>query len=130
MKEKIAVVTGATGGMGIEIVKDLSRDHIVYALGRNPEHLAALAEIEGVEPIESDIVKEVLEEGGVDKLKNLDHVDTLVHAAAVARDTTIEAGSVAEWHAHLDLNVIVPAELSRQLLPALRAASGCVIFRP
>ncbi|WP_211439278.1 SDR family oxidoreductase [Corynebacterium glutamicum] len=128
MKKKIAVVTGATGGMGIEIVKDLSRDHIVYALGRNPEHLAALAEIEGVEPIESNIVKEVLEEGGVDKLKNLDHVDTLVHAAAVARDTTIEAGSVAEWHAHLDLNVIVPAELSRQLLPALRAASGCVIY--
>ena len=46
MKKKIAVVTGATVGMGIEIVKDLSRDHIVYALGRNPEHLAALAEIE------------------------------------------------------------------------------------
>ncbi|ANE04673.1 SDR family oxidoreductase [Corynebacterium crudilactis] len=128
MKNKIAVVSGATGGMGIEIVKDLARDHIVYALGRNAEQLEALAEIEDVEIVETDIIADVLGAGSVGKLENLDRVDTLVHAAAVARDTTVEAGSVAEWHAHLDLNVIVPAELSRQLLPALRAASGHVIF--
>ncbi|ALC06591.1 short chain dehydrogenase [Corynebacterium deserti GIMN1.010] len=128
MKTKIAVVTGATGGMGMEIVADLAVDHTVYALGRNGEQLSTLAGISGVVAVESDIVKDVLGGGGVDKLKNLDRVDTLVHAAAVARNSTVEAGSVAEWRAHMDLNVIVPAELTRQLLPALRAASGHVVF--
>lgn len=128
LKTKIAVLTGATGGMGIEIAKDLARDHIVYALGRNPEQLQALSEIDGVEIVETDVVDDVLEKGGVDKLKNLERVDTLVHAAAVARDATVESGSAAEWRAHLDLNVVVPAELSRQLLPALRAAAGHIIF--
>lgn len=39
---KIAVVTGATGGMGKHIVADLARDHKVYALGRNQETLDSL----------------------------------------------------------------------------------------
>ena len=36
---KTAVVTGATGGMGVEIIKDLARDHRVYALGRRAGEL-------------------------------------------------------------------------------------------
>ena len=39
---KIAVVTGATGGMGREIAADLSKDHHVYALGRNETGPAGL----------------------------------------------------------------------------------------
>lgn len=38
---KIAVVTGATGGMGREIILDLARDHHVYALGRRADNSQA-----------------------------------------------------------------------------------------
>lgn len=39
---KIAVVTGATGGMGKEIVANLVSDHHVYALGRDQAKLDEL----------------------------------------------------------------------------------------
>ena len=51
--EKIAVVTGATGGMGREIIKDLARDHHVYALGRSADELPEAANIT---PVASDLV--------------------------------------------------------------------------
>ena len=38
----IALVTGATSGIGREIVRDLARTHVVYAVGRDPERLAEL----------------------------------------------------------------------------------------
>ena len=126
--KKVAVVTGATGGMGLEIVKALATDHLVFALGRNLEILQKLEDISGVVGIQSDILSDVLEQGGVEKLSKLERVDTLVHAAAVARNHSVETSSVTQWREHLDLNVIVPAELTRQLLPALRKAQGQIIF--
>lgn len=38
MTEAVAVVTGATGGMGMEIVRDLANDHVVYAWGAMRKH--------------------------------------------------------------------------------------------
>ena len=57
---KIAVVTGATGGMGREIAADLSRDHVVYALGRNQAGLDKLAECANITPVHADLVAELL----------------------------------------------------------------------
>lgn len=128
MSESVAVVTGATGGMGIEIVKDLARDHRVYALGRNAETLAELGELDNVIPVVSDVLADVLSGGGVAALAELQRVDVLVHAAAIAHNLSVETATVEEWNAHLNLNVVVPAELSRQLLAPLRAAAGQVIF--
>lgn len=128
MTEAVAVVTGATGGMGMEIVRDLANDHVVYALGRNEEALAQLAEIDNVVPVATDILADILDGTGVAQLADLDRVDVLVHAAAIARNLSVETATVAEWHAHLNLNVVVPAELTRQLLAPLRTAEGQIIF--
>lgn len=128
MGKPVAVVTGATGGMGYEIVRDLARDHEVYALGRNEEALMELAEIDNVNTVATDLVADVLGGAGVEKLSSLARVDVLVHAAAIARHASVESSTVDEWHQHLDLNVIAPSELTRQLLGALRAAEGQVIF--
>lgn len=132
MTEKIAVVTGATGGMGRDIVADLTRDHHVYALGRNDRALAELGALEGVTPVNADLVADLLDAEGdssaVIRLVELTRVDVLVHAAAVSRRRTVEKASVADWREILDLNVVVPAELTRRLLPALRNAHGKVVF--
>lgn len=128
MNKPIAVVTGATGGMGVEIVRELSRDHRVYALGRNEAVLKEFDHLDDVHAVRTDVVADLLEGGGVDKLRELERVDVLVHAAAIAHPFTVESSSVEDWRAHLDLNVVVPGELSRQLLPQLRAAQGLVVF--
>ena len=122
---KTAVVTGATGGMGVEIIKDLARDHRVYALGRRA---GELPEAENIVPVEIDLLSLLDGAALPAELAELERVDVLVHAAARADKRSVESARPEDWRAQMDLNVHVPAELTRLLLPALRAAEGLVVF--
>lgn len=131
------MVTGATGGMGRAIVEGLSRDHHVFALGRSETTLAELAGNPEVTTVRCDLVEDVLASPGpgggqpespLAEVLGLHRVDVLVHAAAIARHRRVEEASASDWRQHLDVNVVAPAELTRRLLPAVRQASGTVIF--
>lgn len=122
---KTAVVTGATGGMGAEIIKDLARDHRVYALGRRA---GELPEAENIVPVEIDLLSLLDGSALPTELASLERVDVLVHAAARADKRSVESARPEDWRAQMDLNVHVPAELTRLLLPALRAAEGLAVF--
>lgn len=122
---KTAVVTGATGGMGAEIIKDLARDHRVYALGRRA---GELPEAENIVPVEIDLLSLLDGAALPTELTELERVDVLVHAAARADKRSVESASPEDWRGQMDLNVHVPAELTRLLLPALRAAEGLAVF--
>ncbi|WP_295806138.1 SDR family oxidoreductase [uncultured Corynebacterium sp.] len=122
---KTAVVTGATGGMGVEIIKDLARDHRVYALGRRA---GELPEAENIVPVSVDLLSLLDGAALPTELSDLERVDVLVHAAARADKRSVESASPEDWRAQMDLNVHVPAELTRLLLPALRAAEGRAVF--
>lgn len=122
---KTAVVTGATGGMGVEIIKDLARDHRVYALGRRA---GELPEAENIVPVEIDLLSLLDGAALPTELTELERVDVLVHAAARADKRSVESARPEDWRAQMDLNVHVPAELTRLLLPALRAAEGLAVF--
>lgn len=130
---KIAVVTGATGGMGREIAADLSRDHHVYALGRNEAGLEALSACETITPVGADLVAELLDDDAqpgeqLADVLALESVDVVVHAAAIAEKKSVDDATPADWRKHFDINVFAAAELTRQLLPALRKAEGDVIY--
>ena len=122
---KTAVVTGATGGMGVEIIKDLARDHRVYALGRRA---GELPEAENIVPVSVDLLSLLDGAALPTELSDLERVDVLVHAAARADKRSVESASPEDWRTQMDLNVHVPAELTRLLLPALRAAEGRAVF--
>lgn len=126
--EKVAVVTGATGGMGVEIVANLAADHHVYALGRDQAKLDELAAAHGdaVTTVAVDLAGELDALDSV--LPALERVDVLVHAAAIANALSVDSARVEDWRAHMELNVYVPAELTRVLLPGLRKAEGTAIF--
>lgn len=130
---KIAVVTGATGGMGREIAADLSKDHQVYALGRNQAGLEALSECPNITPVQADLVAELLADDAqpgaqLADVLGLDTVDVVVHAAAIAEKKSVDDATPADWRKHFDINVFAAAELTRQLLPALRKTEGDVIY--
>ncbi|WP_306508055.1 SDR family oxidoreductase [Corynebacterium sp.] len=122
---KTAVVTGATGGMGAEIIKDLARDHRVYALGRSA---GELPEAENIVPVAIDLLALLDDAPLPTELASLERVDVLVHAAARAEKKSVDSARPADWRAQMELNVHVPAELTRRLLPALRAAEGLAVF--
>lgn len=121
----VALVTGATGGMGGEIVRDLARTHRVIAVGRNDERLAALAAETGAETWQFDVTDEAAFERGI---AGLDRLDVLVNAAAIGRGYSVADATAEIWQDHLAVNVTAPALITRLALPLLRAAQGTVIF--
>lgn len=119
----VAVVTGAGGGMGRAIVLDLARTHHVHALARRPESVADLP---------ADVTTHL---GDLRQATFLDEVaaavgdvDVVVNAAAIGGPVSLADATAADWEAQLATNVIAPAELTRRLLPGLRARQGTVIF--
>jgi short-subunit dehydrogenase len=57
-----------------------------------------------------------------------DEVDAIVHAAGVVDLGHVEDLTVASWESQLAVNLVSPAELTRLLLPRVRAARGQVLF--
>jgi NADP-dependent 3-hydroxy acid dehydrogenase YdfG len=121
----VAVVTGATGGMGAEIVSDLSTTHEVLALGRSRDRLRALQQATGCRTAIVDLANLA---GLAEAIEGLERLDVLVHAAAIADALRADEASVADWDAHLRTNVVAAAELTRLALPMLREREGTVIF--
>lgn len=119
---KLAVVAGATSGMGWEIALDLAADHDVIALGRSTGALAELDALPGISAVFLDITSPVERERFA---RRLDSVDVLVHAASGSTSAT---GGVEEWQAMLSMFLIAPAEMTRLMLPQLRACRGTVVY--
>lgn len=119
---KIAVVAGATSGMGWEIAHDLATDHDVIALGRSAPALAELDAHPGISAVSCDITSAAERDALTGRL---DRVDVLVHAAS---GDTGAIGGVDEWEAMLGLFLIAPAEMTRLMLPQLRTSRGTVVY--
>lgn len=132
--ERAAVVTGATGGMGASIVEDLARDHHVFALGRNPDRLAELSAMDNVSALPVDLTvllrgaDELIEHPDLVALGELCRLDLLVHGAGIMEPLSVEEATASDWQHQFNVNTVVPALLTRLLLPRLRAAQGQVIF--
>jgi len=126
MSRPVALVTGASRGIGRAIALALSPTHHVLVGGRDTDAIAdVVRELESAEPFVADLTNEAAVTAAV---AGIDRLDVLVHSAgAVAYGPLIDS-TTAEWRELMELNVIAPATLTRLLLPALRAAHGLVIF--
>lgn len=128
------LVSGATGGIGTALVEALVRQgRPVVALGRDPDRLAELSEKHPlVRPLRADLRRPetlagVLAEAAAD-LPELAEVDAFVHCAGVSPVALVEDSPVQVWQEVLAVNLVSAAELTRLLLPALRANRGHVVL--
>jgi NAD(P)-dependent dehydrogenase (short-subunit alcohol dehydrogenase family) len=146
----VAVVTGGSSGIGAEIVRELSHDHLVIAIGRDMDRLEEVVESVAstapeisaagrsataggsesrVIPVFADLADpESAGEILLEEVTPLGRVDVLVHCAAMAPRFTVEDAMPDDWRESFATNVIAPAEITRSLLPLLRMVKGTVVF--
>ncbi len=122
----LALVTGASRGIGAAVARALAPGHDLLLGGRDTTALRALAaELPGARPwpVElTDTAALTEAAGGIERL------DVLVHSAGVGVLGTVAETPASTWRRQFEINVVAVAELTRLLLPALRAARGRVVL--
>lgn len=139
----LALVTGATSGVGLAVARNLAPDHDLVLVSRSRRNLEALArELTGpgsprdegaagsvpavticpVDLTRDHAVSEVVAGLGLERL------DVVVHSAGTESPGRVDGLHPDQWRRVLDLNVVAVAHLTALLLPALRAAGGLVVL--
>jgi NAD(P)-dependent dehydrogenase (short-subunit alcohol dehydrogenase family) len=104
----------------------LAAGHQVFGLARTGSELSGLG-LTGV--LVADLsAPDSLESALAPWLAGLTQLDGLVHCAGIVRPGSLAGSTPADFTEQFTVNVTAVAELTRLLLPALRAAAGTVVF--
>ncbi len=120
--KRIAVVTGASSGIGLATVRELARRGFHVLAGVRKQQDADRLASENVEPVIVDITDE---EQVAALAEHVAHdpqgrpLGALVNNAGVALNAPVEAIPLAEWRRHFDVNFFGHVALTQALLPAL-----------
>ncbi|WP_432721241.1 SDR family oxidoreductase [Staphylococcus shinii] len=113
LKDKVAIVTGSSSGIGASIAETLSQHGVkVMLTGRNEARLSDVAE-QLQENSQSEIathIVDVTQKNEVAKLvketeNKFGHVDILVNSAGLMLSSAITDGDVEAWENMIDVNV-------------------------
>lgn len=121
----LALITGASGGLGTAIARALAPTHALLLGGRQSSRLAALAAELDATAWSVDLSDE---NAVLAAAADIGELDVLIHNAGVSYPATIADSALADWRKTFDINVLAPVALTKALLPALRAAQGDVVF--
>jgi len=126
-KDKVAVVTGASSGIGAAVAMGLVRQGLqVVGLARRIDKVqelsARLAEGPGkLHPIKCDVSKEEDILAAFEEVKkNLGGVDILVNNAGALHQTLLSEGSTDEWRNMVNVNVLGLAVCTREALQSMK----------
>ncbi|MCB9748683.1 MAG: SDR family NAD(P)-dependent oxidoreductase [Myxococcales bacterium] len=123
---RVALVTGASSGIGREIVRELTRAGMRVAFcARRRARLEALAQelpdAQSSLPLVCDLQDEVQIAAMFAELRaRWDGVDVLVNNAGFARGASLLDGASSDWRAILEVNVLALAICSREAIADMR----------
>lgn len=123
------VLTGAGSGIGRLVAERLhARGDTLILIARDDRRAADLtAAFPGAVAVASDLADPTpLADAVAAALPET--IDGIVHAAGIVELGTVAELSVDAWTRQLTVNLVAPAELTRILLPRVRAARGQIVF--
>lgn len=126
----VHLLTGAGSGIGRLLAQRLhARGDDLVLVARDESRAAELsAAFPGSIPVVADLARPERIAPALAAAALPERIDAVVHAAGV-----VELGPVADlpldaWTSQLTVNLVAPAELTRLLLPRVRAARGRIVF--
>ena len=127
VKGKIAIVTGASSGIGASTPRHLGRPAAKVVLAaRREDRLTAIAhDIDGSLPVTTDVTSPDHIDRLIDvTLRTFGRVDILVNNAGQGLHAPIESIDIDDYHAIMELNVYAPLRLMQTVIPLMRKQGG------
>ncbi|MEZ3158998.1 SDR family oxidoreductase [Microbacterium sp. BWT-B31] len=124
------VLTGAGSGIGEVVARRLAdRGDRLVLLARDEARAAELVERFGADgAIVADLRHPESLADAVARASLPARIDSVIHAAGIVELGTVAELTVEKWTSQLLVNLVSAAELTRLVLPAVRAARGQVLF--
>ncbi len=136
LKDKVAVITGGSVGIGLAIAEGLAAEGTHLALcardeARLLEQAAAIQKKHGVQVI--GVAADVSTSEGIDRLiaateAKFGGADILINNAGTGSEETILEASDARWQYYIDLHLMAAVRLSRGFAPSMQKRGGGVIL--
>jgi NAD(P)-dependent dehydrogenase (short-subunit alcohol dehydrogenase family) len=122
---RVALVSGASRGIGAEIARELAADHgfLVFAGARNPDDVATG---DGIEPLRLDVTDQATVDAARERIESeASRLDALVNNAGIYGDPIGAADyDLDRAHEVLEVNTFGPWRLIEALLPLMRASDA------
>jgi 3-oxoacyl-[acyl-carrier protein] reductase len=136
LKDKVAVITGGSVGIGLAVAEGLAAEgaHVVLAARHEDQvkkSARKVAKDYGVKTL--GIACDVATAEGCDALvaatlKKFKGADILINNAGTGSNETIQEAPDSKWQAYWDLHVMAAVRLARGLVPFMRQRGGGVIL--
>ncbi len=137
LKDKVAVVTGGSIGIGLAVAEGLAQEgvHLILCARERERVLAQAAKIKtkhGVKAlgISADVTRpEDISRVVAAAEQEFGGVDILINNAGTGSNETIMEAPDEKWQYYWDLHVMAAVRLSRGLIPSMKRRGGGVIIQ-
>ena len=127
---ELALVTGASTGIGAATARELAARGLHVLAGVRRDSDAQALQAERIEPMIIDITADADIQAAAKRIAadpDGRPLRTLINNAGIAVNAPVEALPMAEWHRQFEVNFFGHIAVTQALLPALLESSGTVV---
>ena len=134
MIKPIAIITGASTGIGRALAMELSNNYFIYLVSRNINNLNKTKEIiknkkNDCEIITADLTNKQSVEKIYNKISNIDNIELLINNAGIAIFKDISNTSINDWDKTINVNLRGSFLMTKLIIDNFKSKkSGKIVF--